>query len=104
MYSIFQGAITEQQFDRKSLITGNDTLTSKIVRIPNFTDSFLYKTQWHILFQTAYQWKRFSLGIRYQKDLQPFIKYTDPDGAIHVEHNQSFDIFLPFELWKSKKF
>jgi hypothetical protein len=104
MYSLFHGAITEQEVKNKNIQTGAETSVKQVVRIPNYTDSFLYKTQWHILFQTDYQWKRFSLGLRYQKDLQPFIKYTDPSGELHVERNQSFDVFLRFALWRSKDF
>ncbi len=102
MYSVFHGAITERVVQRTNLQTQAKSVTREIVPIRHFTDSFLYKTQVHLLLQTDYEWRRFSLGLRYAWDVQPFIRYTTPSGELKEEKNQSLQAILRFRLWRSK--
>ncbi len=104
MYSYFYGAVTEQETVNKNVQTGVETFSTTFVPVKGFTDSFLYKTQVHFLLQTNYQWKRFSLGLRYTNDLQPYIKYTLPDGSLRTEKNHSLQMILRYRLWQGKKF
>jgi hypothetical protein len=104
MYSRFYGAVTEQETRNKNILTQSETVTKQIVPIKHFTDSFLYKTQLHFLLQADYQWRALSLGLRYTRDLQPYIRFTHPDGSIDEEKNQSLQVILRLRLWKSKKF
>lgn len=104
VYSRFYGAVTEQETKRTNIQTQVETISRQIVPIQHFTDSFLYKTQVHVLFQTEYQWKRLTVGIRYTRDLQPYIRYTRPDGEIREERNQSLLLTARFRLWKSRLF
>jgi hypothetical protein len=99
VYSRFHGAVTELETVRKDISTGAATSVKQIRPVQGFTDSFLYKTQVHILFQTDYQWKRFSFGLRYTRDLQPYIKYTRPNGEINTQKNQSLQFILRLRLW-----
>ena len=101
IYSRFYGAVTEREINNLDVQTQTATVTKQIARVQHFTDSFLYKTQLHFLLQTDVQWKRFNVGLRYTKDLQPYIRYTQPDGRINEEKNASFQLILRYRLWDS---
>jgi len=103
IYSRFYRAITEQETKTRNLQTQTEIVNKQIIPVKNFTDSFLYKTQVHFLLQADYEWKRFSLALRYTMDLQPYIKYTRPDGAVDEEKNQTLQFILRFRLWQSGK-
>ena len=102
MYSRFRGAIAEsEQFIRRG--AAQDSLVGKeIVQVKPKGDSTsaFTQSQVHVLFQTEYEWRRFSLGARYTRGLQPFLIYNDPAGVRREEINQSLQIFLRFRLWK----
>lgn len=98
VYSRFYGAITEEVVRNTNLQTQAETVSTKLIQVPHFNDSFLYKTQVHLLFQTDYQWKRFSFGLRYKKDMQPYIKYTTPNGDINTEKNQTLEFILRYRV------
>ena len=103
MYSRFHGAVTEKETDTWNVQTQTSTNFKEIIHIKHFTDSFLYKTQVHVLVQADYQWKRFSFGLRYTKDIQPYIKYTKPDGTIDEEKNQSLQLMIRYRIWQPVK-
>jgi len=102
MYSRFYGAVTEKETDTWNAQTQTSTNFKEIIHIKHFTDSFLYKTQVHFLVQVDYQWKRFSFGFRYTKDIQPYIKYTKPDGTVDEEKNQSLQLMVRYRIWPGK--
>ena len=103
MYSRFYGAITEKETDVYHTLTQTVTNFKQIIPVKHFSDSFLYKTQVHLLVQADYQWKKFSFGLRYTKDIQPYIKYTRPDGTVDEEKNQSLQLMVRYRLWQSKR-
>ena len=103
IYSIFHGAVAEQEVHSYNYLNQEETMQKSIVRIKEFNDSFLYKTQAHLLLQTEYKWNRLSLGLRYTKGLESYIKYTMPDGTVVDEKNHSLEMMLRFRLWQSKK-
>lgn len=103
IYSRFHGAISETEIRRLNIQTQSETVSKKLVNIKHFTDSFLYKTQMHVLLQTEYHWKRFAFGIRYTCDVQPFIKYKKPDGNINTEKNQTIQLMARFRIWQSQR-
>jgi len=102
MYSRFYGAVTEKETDTWNAQTQTSTNFKEIIHIKHFTDSFLYKTQVHFLVQADYQWKRFSFGLRYTKDIQPYIKYTKPDGTVDEQKNQSLQLMVRYRIWPGK--
>jgi hypothetical protein len=104
IYSRFYGAITERETEIRNISTQTTTTLKQIIPIRRFTDSFLYKTQVHILVQANYQWRKFSVGLRYTNDIQPYIKYTKPDGTVNEEKNQSLEFVIRYRLWQSRKF
>ena len=104
IYSRFYRAITEKEIQTLNVQTQATTSLKEIIPIRSFTDSFLYKTQVHVLMQADYQWRKFSFGLRYTKDVQPYIKYTKPDGTVNEEKNQSLQLIVRYRLWKSANF
>lgn len=101
MYSRFYGAVTEKETTVWNTLTQAASTSKQIIPVRRFTDSFLYKTQVHVLLQADYQWKSLSFGLRYTKDIQPYIKYTRPDGTIDEEKNQSLQFMVRYRLWQS---
>ncbi|GAA4342702.1 hypothetical protein [Flaviaesturariibacter amylovorans] len=104
MYSVFYRALSEQEISTRA-ITPGATVSSvtRRVPIPEYRDSFLLRSQVHLLLQTDYSWRRWSLGLRYKRDLQPFIRFTRPDGTVEDQHNHSLEAVLRFRLWQSKR-
>ena len=98
MYSWLHGAIAEREVSIHNVETQQQSISSRIEPIKGFTDSFLYKSQTYLLLQTAYQLHRFSFALRYTKDLQPYIKYTLPDGMVADKKNWSLEFVLRFSL------
>jgi hypothetical protein len=66
--------------------------------VKGYNDSFLYNSTAGVLLQTDYHWKRVSFGLRYTRNLQPFIKYTKPDGAVLEEKNGVLQAVLRLRL------
>jgi len=104
IYSRFDGAITEEETSTTNVVTQATTSVKQIIPVKHFTDSFLYRNQWRILMQLGYQWRKFSVSLRYTTDLQPYIKYTRPDGTVTEEKNQSLQFLLRYRLWQSHSF
>lgn len=103
VYSIFYRAVTEQEVKATNIYTGAETYSKFTQRVPGYSDSFFFKSQLQFILHTDYRWKNFSLGLRYKKDLQPYIKYTKPDGKIEDEMNDAVEVILRYRLWKSKR-
>jgi len=100
----FYSAVAEQDVKKRSPGTTIDSVISKsIVKVSNDSSTALVKSWWQGVFQTQYQWKRFSIGARYSFGLQPYIKFTLPNQPLQQEKNSSFQLFLRYELWRSKK-
>jgi len=104
MYSRFHGAVTEQETNTSNILTQAKNSVKEIIPVKHFTDSFLYKNQLRVLMQVGYQWRKFSFSLRYTKDIQPYIKYTRPDGTVTDEKNQSLQFLLRYKLWQSRRF
>jgi hypothetical protein len=100
----FYSAVAEQDVKRRRPGTQIDSVISKgIVKVSNDSSTAFVKSWWQGVFQTQYQWKRFSIGARYSFGLQPYIKFTLPNQPVQEEKNSSLQIFLRYELWRSKK-
>lgn len=103
LYSRFYRAVSESEVRYINDQTLVDTVIGKTIQsIKKDSLSFFTNSQMHLLLQTNYQWKNFTLGLTYTKALQPFIKYTDNNGLPKKETNQSFHVFLRYEFWRSK--
>ncbi len=104
VYSLFRGAIAEKEIMKNNMQTQTQSVVKQIVPIAGYTDSFLYKSHMYLLLQTDYNWRRLSLGLRYTQDVQPYIRYTLPDGRIDDQKNSSLKFILRFRLLKLAKF
>lgn len=99
----FYSAVAEQEVKKRRPGTTIDSIISKdIVKVSNDSSSALAKSWFQGIIQTQYQWKRFSVGVRYSFGLQPYIKFTLPNQPLQQEKNSSFQIFLRYELWRSR--
>jgi hypothetical protein len=102
VWNKFYSAISEEEINRKNNITQADSIISKkILATRNDTSSAFSKSYFQLLFETQYRWRRFSIGARYSFGLQPYIKFN-LNGANQEERNRSLQVFLRYELWKSK--
>jgi hypothetical protein len=99
MYSRFAGAVYEQEIKDRNVLTLGESRTTSLMNVKGFKDSFLYKTQWHVLFQTDFQWKKFMTGLRFSKDLEPYIKFTLPNGEIKREKNFTLQAIIRYQLF-----
>jgi hypothetical protein len=80
----------------------DSVLSSKRINIDKSEKSFLpYFLQWRL--ETQYRWKRFSLGMNYSVALQPFQKFVTSGGEYKNKSTGSFQLFLRYEIWNSKK-
>jgi hypothetical protein len=100
MYSRFAGAVFEKETKELNVLTLGEAVSNKQMNMKGFTDSFLYKTQMHMLIQSDFHYKRVIAGFRFTKDLQPYIKYTRPNGEIMREKNYSLQAILRYQLFK----
>ncbi|HEV7333359.1 MAG TPA: hypothetical protein VGN63_20150 [Flavisolibacter sp.] len=99
VYNRLAGAVTGQETTSRNMVTGGDSIAMQVVPVKGYKDSFLYQSTAGIILQTDYHWRRISLGLRYTKNLQPFIKYTQPDGTVFTKKNQVLQAVLRFRLF-----
>lgn len=55
------------------------------------------------ILETQYRWRRFSLGLNYSFGLQPYLNYNPQGTSQRSERNNMLNIFIRYELWKSKQ-
>ena len=104
MYSWLRGAVAKQEVATGSSPSSLQTITAEKLPIKGFTDSFLYKTQTSLLLQAAYEKNKWSFGLRYLQDVQPFITYTLPNGEKNDKRNASLELIIRYRLFRSSKF
>ena len=100
IYGWFHGAVAEQEITTNDIKAGSLITTKIIMPFKNFTDSFLYKNQASLLLQTGYSLKRWSFILRYEKGIQPYIKYTLPNGIIESRRNSSIELNIGYRFIK----
>ena len=100
----FVSAISDREVTRRDNSTAQDSLVSKgIIREKSDSASGFAKSYFQGVIESQYKWKRFSFGARYTFGLQPYLKFTLLNGETGKESNRSLQIFLRYEIWKSKK-
>lgn len=105
VWNKFGSAVYEQELVRRNNVTAQDSIVSKSIQREraNFDSASAFsKNYLQAVIETQYQWKRFSLGARYSFGLQPYLKFTLPGGTQQKESNRSLQVFLRYQLWKSK--
>ena len=99
----FYAAVSEREIIQKNNFTQVDSFISKnIINIKKDSASEFKKSYWQAVFEMQYKWKRFSFGARYSFGLQPYIQFTLPGTASQKEKNNSLQLFIRYELWRSK--
>jgi len=112
VWNKFQSAVVQQV--TQTLVTQGpggppnpDSTTlvpGKILQLKGDSATQFSKSYFQFMFEAQYTWKRFSLGARYAFGLQPYLTFTSPTtGQTQKERNASLNIFLRYELWRSKK-
>lgn len=102
-WSLFKSAVVENESYVSFFQGSPDTLRSKTFQ-PIKRDSATQFTKNYFLgiAETEYKWKRFSGGARYSFGLQPFIRFSLPGQPLQEQRSTSFQIFLRYQLWRSK--
>lgn len=104
VWNKFNGAVSAQDVIKRTSPTVPDTIISLGTIVRNTkADSNFAKSYFQAIIETQYKWKRFSLGARYSFGLQPYLTFTLPGGTQQREKNRSLQVFLRYELWRSKK-
>jgi hypothetical protein len=98
----FKSAVAEESVTKSSPGTIDSLISKKIISVNQDTAGAFVKSWTQGIIQTQFQWKRFSIGAKYSFGLQPYIKFTLPNQPMQEEKNSSFQIFLRYELWRSK--
>jgi hypothetical protein len=100
----FSAAVSEREVRSRVSGTIIDSVVSKgLVSTKGDTASAFKKTYLLGVIETQYQRKRFSFGARYSFGLEPYIKFTLPGGTQQQEKSHSVQVFLRYQLWKSKE-
>jgi len=106
VWNKFVSAISSQDIIKHNNLTGTDSVISRgtilVTKTPDTSNVFA-KSWFQALFEMQYRWKRFSFGARYAVGLEPYIKFELQPGVPQQEKNSSLNIFLGYELWRSKK-
>jgi hypothetical protein len=104
IWNKFTRAVAEQDVREINLITGSDSLKQRLI-ISDRNDSIatFAKSYFHAAFETQYRYRRFSFAARYAFGLQPFINFTLPGGPPQKERNQTLQVVVRYELFKSGK-
>jgi len=99
----FASAIVQQDRYLGNTGTPNDTLLSSVIEKARGTDTNFVKVYLQGQVEAQYQWRRFSGGVRYSFGLQPYLKFQLGGGQQQKESNRSLQLFIQYELWKSRK-
>lgn len=104
VWNKFVGAISERDVNRRNNFTQIDSMISKgvIVRSSS-SDSNFVKSYFHASVETQYRKGRFTLGARYAFGLQPYLRFNVGGGQVQQEKNKNLQLFLRYELWRSRK-
>lgn len=103
IWNRFSTAVSESEIIRHDNFLQIDSLFPKtIMKVSADTATQFSKSYFQAMFETQYQWKRFSIGGRYAVGIDPYIRFTLPNQSPRQERNQSLQIFLRYQLWRSK--
>ncbi|MEO5893530.1 MAG: hypothetical protein ABIQ31_24970 [Ferruginibacter sp.] len=101
-FNKFKSAVVQADVYKINAAGSIDSLVSTALTSQKKADSNFVTTYFQALVEMQYQWKRFSLGARYSFGLQPYLKFQLPGGEQRTERNTSLQLFIRYELWKSK--
>lgn len=108
VWNKFQSAVVEQQTrsfrGNVEIDSGGAAIPSKLLTLNSDSATSFSKSYLQFMVEAQYNWRRFSFGARYAFGLQPYLTFTSPaTGQQQNEKNASLNIFIRYELWRSKK-
>lgn len=103
IWNKFSSAVVQEKILKPSVVPSQDTLLNAGIIKLKVPDSVFSKSYLQATTELQYKWKRFSLGVNYSFGLQPYIRFSLPGGVQQKERNSSLQLFLRYELWKSKE-
>jgi hypothetical protein len=68
--------------------------------IPHSFDQ-IKKSDWRVLLDVSYYWRRLSAGMRYQQGISPYTE-SPLTGGIRPR-NSSFNVYLSYDIWKQHR-
>ena len=103
VWNKFKTAVSESEINRHDNFLQRDSLFPKtITKVAGDSATQFSKSYFQAMFETQYQWKRFSIGGRYAVGIDPYIRFTLPNQSQRQERNQSVQLFIRYQLWRSK--
>lgn len=104
IWNRFVSAVAQTEFVRGHEFFGIYDTTRRVTISRQTADSSgaFKKSYLQAQFSLQYQWRRWSIGGKYIMGLQPFIAYTLPGQPTRQEKNQSFQLYLHFQVWSSQ--
>ena len=105
VWNKFHSAIVENTTTRRTTQTPDTVIGKLTYKLDkDSAEGYGIKRSWmQMFFQSQFQWRRFTIGTRYSFGIQPYISITLPNSPVQNEKNSSFQIFLKYQLWRSKE-
>jgi hypothetical protein len=106
-YSKLTGAIGQNKIILSPTNGGKDSVFDQhLISLKSDSGRGSYKklsgSDWRILFEADYQWRRWTLGLRYSRGLKTYWP-VQIDGSPGKDKNTSFSIHLYYDLWESSR-
>lgn len=103
VWNKFSAAIVDKEVNRYDNFLQRDSMVTKVILQEKGDSATAFsKSYFQAMLESQYQWKRFSIGARYSVGIDPFIRVTLPNQPVRQERNQSFQLFIRYQLWRSK--
>jgi hypothetical protein len=103
VYNIYSSEIRQEDISKKIYGSPDSIISSTIIKDKKDSNSLSLSNYFQAMLETEYQWKHFSIGMNYTVALEPFAKYSDPrSGSSATKSNNSLNVFIRYELWRSK--
>jgi hypothetical protein len=104
-YSKLTGAIGQNKIILSPTNGGKDSIFDQhLISLKSDSGKGSYKklsgSDWRILFEANYQWRRWTLGLRYERGLKAYWP-VQLDGTAGKDKNSSLSMHLYYDLWQS---
>lgn len=104
VWNKFYAAISDMETVKRNNRTQMDSIVFKgLVSVKKDTGGNFASSYFQATVESQYRWKRFTIGARYAFGLQPYIRFSLPNIGPKEERNSSFQTFIRFEIWRSRK-
>lgn len=94
----------EHQSSGNAATPANDTLVYS--KVGTFKGDSVYKKlrtqEWRVLADLNYQWKGFTLGLRYNLSLNKFINVQVSSTQVTQSRNSSLQLYLRYTIWRQR--